>query len=182
MVPIHVQTIHEEHPELSRRNLHRVMRASMLALGVTWVVDLLPEHFVPGARLQFGYAARKDRYLKIKQRQFEAGTVVKGRRVIAGRDTDLVYTGRLREEVLASAQNLMAVYPTRVTIGLVGPAYFTLRPRRASTARLAAEVLAVSRRQVRILAQAAERGFELELRKLARGARLRQVHTTRRAR
>jgi hypothetical protein len=123
------------------------MRSSMRAMGEKWTIDLLPEHFLPSAYGAFGYQTRKPKYLKIKDKEFRIGAIDKrtGRRVIAGADTPLVRTGYLREKLLLS-RNMIRAYPSRVvTIDLVGPAYFTLRPWKSKTTVLIArEVLAVN--------------------------------------
>ena len=91
MIPIRVVTIHDEHPDLSRRELHHVMRASMAAMGVKWAVDLLPEHFGSSAAAKFGYAARTNAWKKRKARDQAAG------RSSGVPHDDLIYTWRLRE-------------------------------------------------------------------------------------
>lgn len=178
MLPIHVQAVHDEHPELVRRELHGVLRVMHAAMGSKWAADLLPEHFEPRAHFVFNYAARTAKWLRRKEALFRAGATVRGRRVIAGRNTDLVFTGFLKDLVLGSASNLIAAYPSRVTIRMIGPAYFTLRPRGKGTARLAREVTASSPRHERILADTGQRGFNGELRRLRQAKRLRKVTTT----
>ena len=76
--------------------------------------------------------------------------------------------------MLDSARYLIAAYPKRVTIKMVGPSYFTLRARSKHTIRLAQEVLAMNDSHRRQLADAADRGFERELARLRRSRRLRK--------
>jgi hypothetical protein len=178
MLPIHVKAVHEEHPELVRRELHNVTRAMHAAMGAKWAGDLLPEHFEPRAHFVFNYAARTGKWLRRKEMLFRMGASVRGRRVIAGANTDLVFTGFLRDLVLGSARQGITAYPSRVKIRMIGPAYFTLRPRGKYTARLAREVTASSPRHEKILAETGQRGFNGELRRLRQAKRLRKVTTT----
>jgi hypothetical protein len=151
------------------------MQASHKAIGVKYAVDLLPEHFGPGARRMFGYAPRTEKWLRFKENAKRFGRVIGGRQVIGGRDDDLVFTGRLRDQVLLSARFNIQAYPSRVTIRMSGPVYFTLRPRGKGTARLAREVLAMSSRHERLLGDAGDRGFNEELRRVRQERRLRKV-------
>lgn len=176
MIPIFVQTINEEHPELSRRQLHTALRAMHQAMGDEWAHNLLPEHFRPAAFRAFGYQARTPKYNAVKLRMFKAGAIDKrtGRRVIAGPETPLVYTGRMREEVLASAT--VRAFPSRVRITMSGPAYFTLRPRNSKTTiRIASEILAMSDRHSKAVSWAGEKGFRQTLGMLRRSGRLKQI-------
>jgi hypothetical protein len=172
MIPIRIESVYDEHPDLSRRELHRVMRAAHRAMGVKWAIELLPEHFEPGAGNVFGYAKRTEKWLRRKERLKAAG------RAEGGREDDLVFTGRLRREVLLTARFNINAYPTRVTIRMSGPVYFTLRPRGKGTVRLAREVLSMSRRHERLIGEAGERGFNAELREVRRSRRLRKVTRT----
>jgi len=171
MIPLRVVTINDEHPDLSRREMHRVCRASHRAIGVKWAVDLLPEHFGQGAGSRFGYEPRTHAWNKRKaalQRQGKA---------VGGYGDDLVFSGRLRDQVLLTARFNIDAYPSRVTIRMSGPAYFTMRPRGKHTRRIAQEILAMNGRHERLLGDAGERGFEQELRKVRQERRLRKVTT-----
>jgi hypothetical protein len=172
MVPIRVITIHEEHPDLSRRELHNVTRAAHGAMGVKWAVDLLPEHFQAGAHNAFGYADRSFKWQRFKEAQVRSG------RADPDAANDLVYQGQLRDDLLRSARNLIRAYPTRVTISLIGPEYFTLRPRRKNTSQITREVLAVNTRHERAIGDAADKGFVAALNAVRRTRKLRHVHTT----
>jgi hypothetical protein len=172
VVPIRLVTVHDEHPDLSRRELHSVTRAAYAAMGIKWAADLLPEHFGAGAGQRFGYAKRTEKYLRRKDILRARGLA------IGGRHDDLLLTGRLRESVLRSARNLIAAYPTRVTITMHGPPYFTLRPRAKHTKRIAEEVLAMNPRHERLIGDAGDRGFNARLRALRASRRMRKVTTT----
>jgi hypothetical protein len=170
-VPIKIVTRHDAHPDLSRREHSGVLRAAMLDMGLKWAVDLLPEHFRKDTQGQFRYAARTEKWKKRKRRLFSLGLAI-------APDTDLVCTGRLREQVLYSARNLVRAFPSRVRIGMFGPKYFTLRGKSAHTIRLAEEVLRVSTGHKRRLADAADGGFNAELRRVRAGRRLRKTVST----
>lgn len=173
MVPIKVKTIHEEHPDLMRKELDRVTRAAHREMGNRWARRLLPEHFAPGARGVFGYAPRTRRWLAKKR-----ALVRMGKADPAAATTDLVFTGRLRDALLRTAPNLVTATPRRTTIRLIGPEYFTLRPRGRRTAQLARDVLAMSARHERLVGDAAESGFNAELSRIRRSRRLRKETTT----
>jgi hypothetical protein len=178
-VPIRIVTIHEEHPDLVRRELHEVTRTAMYAMGRTWAVDLLPEHFEPGAGRIFNYQPRQAKYLRKKNMQFELGLrATTGQPVVGSGGQDLVYTGRLRDALLRTAKNLVRAFPSRVNIDLVGTEYFTDRPRNLARPNLAKEVRIVSPRHERILGEAADRGFETALRAVRRARRARKVTIT----
>jgi hypothetical protein len=90
---IKIVSRYDAHPDLSRREHHNVMRASMLEMGIKWAVDLLPEHFKAGAQGQFNYTARTAAWKTRKRRLFQLG--------LADRAGDrLGLTGRLRDQVL----------------------------------------------------------------------------------
>jgi hypothetical protein len=176
VIPIFVQTVNEEHPELSRRQLTTVLRAMHQVMGDEWAQNLLPEHFRPSAFRAFGYQPRTVKYNAVKMRMFRYGLTDKrsGRKVIAGPDTPLVYTGRLREEVLASAN--VRAFPTRVRITMSGPVYFTLRPYKSKTTiRIANEILAMNDRHSKAVSYAGQRGYVQALGMMRRSGKLKQV-------
>lgn len=182
MIPLQVTTIDDEFPGHTRRELARCAKAGHQAVGELYAQKLLPEHFQVGARSVFGYAARTEKWLRRKERMFQLGAIYRGRKVIAGRNQDLVLTGALREEVTRSAQNNIRAFPSRVTITMrvnkQDVPYFTLRARSGGTARLAREILSDSPRHLRLLGEAFDRGFEAELANLRRARRLRRVTKT----
>jgi hypothetical protein len=171
-IPIRIVTFTQAHPELSKRNHNRVMRAAMAEMGMTWAVDLLPEHFDKAKQGDLGYAPRTAAWQRRKRQLYLLG------RAIAP-DTDLVLTGRLKQNVCWSARNLVRAYPSRCTITMYGPAYFTRRARSKRTGRIADEVLAVNARHKRRLSDAADRGFSREYRQLLRSGQLRKRTATR---
>lgn len=176
MIPLRVVTIDDEHPDLTLREMARCSKAGHQAVGEKYAKDLLPEHFEIGARAAFGYGPRTEKWLRRKQRLFEAGAIVGGRRVIAGRNQDLVFTGLLREQVVSSARQNIRAYPSRVTITMrvdrQEVPYFTFRGRTDRTRRMAREILTDSPRHLRIMEETFDRGFEQELSRLRRSRRL----------
>ena len=173
MVPIKVTTIHDEHPDLVRKELDGCTRAAHLAMGQKWAGSLLREHFEAGAAIAFGHAPRSRGWLTRKRI-----LAAMGKADPAAATTDLVFTGRLRDTLLRTAPHLVIATARSTTIRLIGPPYFTLRPRGRRTAQLAREVLAISPRHVRLIGDAASRGFEQELNAIRRSRRLRKVTTT----
>lgn len=173
MIPIRVVTIHEEHPDLVRRELHEVTRTAHYAMGQVWATQLLPEHFQPSATQAFGYQHRTFKHNKHKRALAAIG------KAEDGGTSPLVTSGRLRRELLR-AKHMIRAFPTRVTIDLVGPNYWKYRrwPRSPDMVR---EVLAMSSRHERIVGEAGDRGFEAALRMVRNSRRARKVTTIGRA-
>jgi hypothetical protein len=171
VVPLKIVTRHDVHPDLSKRAHKEVMRGAMLDVGIKWAFDLLPEHFQKGPQKQFGYAARTEKWKRTKRRLFGVGRAVEP-------DTDLVLTGRLRDQLTFSARRLIRAFPSRVRIGMYGPAYFTKRARSKHTLRILNEVLAMSTRHKQAATDAADSGFNARLRALRAGRRLRKTTST----
>jgi hypothetical protein len=178
MVPIYVTTTNDTDPVLTRRKINEAFRAGHQAMGRLWADKLLHEHFRPSAFRELDYQPRNPTYNKIKDKLFRRGAVIKrtGKRVIAGSDTPLVLTGVLREQVLTSAAANVRAFPSRVTINMSGPVYFTLRPWKSKTTiRIAREVLAVSNRHAQMLSEACQLGYNTALDRLKFSAALRSV-------
>ncbi len=176
MIPIHVKSVHEEHPDLVRRELHEVLRTANYALGRQWAVEMLPKHFEPGAANRYSYQIRKVKYLRRKRVLAALG------RAEDGGMSYLVLRGHLRRALLRTARNAIRAYPTRVTIDLIGPSYFTSRPRRAGRPNLAREVTTVLQSEAKELARTFDQGFTAALRAVRSARRTsRTTRTTRRA-
>jgi hypothetical protein len=172
MIPLRVVTTFDPHPDLVRRELHRVRRAAHRAVGVKWAVEMLPLHFGAGARDRYGYTARTAAWNRRKARLKALGQAQ------GGAGDDLIFRGTLRSQVLMTARFNIRDFPTRVTIRMTGPEYFTLRPRAKHTRRLANEVLLVTARERRELGDTFDQAFNRELRKLRAERRLRKSHRT----
>jgi hypothetical protein len=171
VLPVRIRTVNDRDPELSKRAHSRIMRASMLAVGFKWAWDLLPEHFDKTRQAQFGYAPRTRDWKKKKARLFLLGLAVEP-------DTDLVFTGRLRNMVLHSARNNIRAFPSRCRVTMFGPKYFTLRAQSRHTRRLADEVLAMSPRHRTMLTAAADSGFKDAYRAELQARRMRKTTIT----
>jgi hypothetical protein len=149
--------------EASERARTRALKAAMLAMASTWKEQMLPRHFQPGASTLYGYQPRKPSYLKRKARAGSTARNSYGRSrasftgVAGGGALDLVYTGLLRRRILAGST--VRGYPTRATVSLRGPEYFTLRPRNPERPNLAREILTIADRERATLRAAAETTF-----------------------
>lgn len=172
MIPLRVVTLHDAHPDLSRRELHRVARAAHRSVGVKWAVDILPEHFGQGAGSRYGYTPRTHAWNRRKQQAKRFG------KSEGGYGDDLVFTGELRRQVLQSARFNIDDYPSRVTIRMTGPKYFTLRARSKHTIRIAQEILRYSLRDLRVLGDTFESAFNRELRSVRADRRARKTTRT----
>lgn len=141
--------------DASERAKGRALKASMLAMATLWQREMLPLHFAPGNSQRYGYQHRKPAYLKRKAR---GGSVAKnafGRSrasfsgVAGGGVIDLVYRGLLRRRIIKQSQ--VRGFPTRATVTLVGPDYFTTRPRNPERPNLAREILTIIDRERKVL-------------------------------
>lgn len=171
MVPIKCVTMHDEHPDLMRRELDQVARTAHHGMGYTWASELLPEHFEPSARSIFGYQPRSRGWLRRKAAAAAAG------KIEGNAQTDLVNSGALKRALLR-AKHMVRAYPSRVTVDLVGTSYFIARPRRAGAPNLHREVKAMSPRHDRLVGQAGDRGFEAALKMVRASRRARKVTKT----
>lgn len=104
-----------------------ITRNAYRAVGLYWVAKFLVKHFGPGAGQRYGYQFRTRAYQLRKDRKFAAGQPMSkgGAPVVAGSDTPLVLTGRMKQDVLS--QNVVRGFPTRATVYLYGPQYMTTR-------------------------------------------------------
>jgi len=169
MIPFRVVTTIDPHPDLVRRELHTVRRKAHRAVGLEWAVNMLPLHFGAGAGARYGYTPRTRAWKRRKHADFIRGLSV------GQADDDLVYRGRLREQVLQSARFNIRDFPSRVTIRMSGPAYFTLRARSKHTRRIADEILLVTGGERRRLGDVYDQAHNRELRQLRAARRLRKT-------
>lgn len=149
-VLIHTSLFHEQHPELSKRALNRVTRAANQAMGEYWADNLVKEHFEPAAHFIFGHKNRSLKYRKKKRYLASKGKVQRSGEV------DLVYSGQL-ERYLTGNRHVVRAYPTRVTITMIGPKHWTMRPRNPNRPNLAKEVTTVTGHHERLMAGVADR-------------------------
>lgn len=105
--------------DLSVRAHREVARESYAAMGKFWVQKYLPDHFQPYSRAKYRYQLRTRKYMQRKRALAARGLVRDGGAI------DLVFSGRSRQMLTRPA--LIRGYPTRVTLDLDAPDYFTVR-------------------------------------------------------
>lgn len=138
----------------SKRATNRVFKAIHQELAEYWHSNILKRHWARGASQRYGYQERTSAYRKRKRNLFQRG-------VIARPATDLLLTGRMKENLEQSA-NIRA-YPTRFSVRMYAPAddegydYVAMRPVRAGMPNLGEEVTTVSDDEHRKLAAIAEK-------------------------
>jgi hypothetical protein len=151
------------------------LKAAMLAMATMWQKQYLPMHFLPGNAQRYHYQPRKPKYLQRKMRAGDTTKNAHGRsrasftKVAGGGLIDLVYRGLLRRLILK--QSTVRGFPNRATVYLVGPDYFTLRPRRPERPNLAREILVILDSERKALRFEATTTFYEALRKSPRRGR-----------
>lgn len=148
-----IKTTHSQYPELVRRELGECSRAANRAMAETWIDSgMLKDHFTPTAHYKYGYAQRSRRYMARKTKLAARGIVMDGGR------TDLVFFGRLRR-MLTQIHPLIKAFPSRATVLLFGPEYFSDRPRDPRKPNMGKEVCTTLESQERILAGRGDQAF-----------------------
>lgn len=151
-VAIKVISVTDSAPEeMSRRGLRRASKTAFQAIAEHWQDRMLPSHFRPDARHRYGHQPRSRKYLAKKHALARHGVVQDGGR------SDNVFRGVLRRLLLR--HHVVRAYPTRATINLIGPSYFTTRPRRANMPRQAMELTTINAAEDRTLTQVADRAL-----------------------
>jgi hypothetical protein len=157
--------------DLSKRAQGRAYKVVWALIGLKWVKDFLPRHFTTQATSKYGYKIRTPGTLKKKKQLAQMGKVESGGVV------PLVWFGVLRRALTLYRQR-QSVYPTRVTVHLRGPSYFSTnyKPNRPHYAR---EITTVSADEVHDMNQYA--GHEMRDAALAefKKAKLRKTITVR---
>lgn len=110
-----------------------ITRAAYRAIGLYWVLNMLPRHFEPGAANRYGYEMRSQAYLLRKH-----GTNVGNLRSLGlkrseiythlrrlDNDEPLQLTGYMKRAV--QSQYVVRGFPTRATVILHGPAYMNAK-------------------------------------------------------
>lgn len=164
-LPIYIEFDHRDYPKVRVRQLKEITREAHRSMGLLWATEMLPQHFTERAHFLYGYKPRTQKYLRRKVRLASVGRIEDGGR------SPLVYSGTLRKSALRS-RYLIRAYPTRVTIPVIGPSYFTFRPRRANAPNMGAEVTRVAPSEVRKLSEAARVAFSRKLRQLPAGRKI----------
>jgi hypothetical protein len=118
-----------------RDRWREILRKAFRAVGEFWAMTFAKRHFEPGAAERYHYARRTARYMARKDRQLAAGrSMSKGEpRVIAGSDTPLVLTGRMRDMMLQHV--VIRSFQNHVSVTLLGPAYTNAKLGRGGKAR-----------------------------------------------
>lgn len=153
MIFLRVETFYEQHPTLMVREHRRAIVAGHYSGGQLWADRLLPEHFRPQARSEFGYFERDIKYRRRKIRLAALGIVEDGGR------QDLVKSGATRRAA-AHSRYLVKATAAQVDIPILTPQYITMRPNRFSRRALGLEILAMSPRHERLVENATGRGFD----------------------
>lgn len=164
-LPIYIEFNHGDYPKIRIRQLKEMTREAHRSMGLLWAYEMLPQHFTERGRLLYGYKPRTAKYMKRKIRLAAVGKAEDGGR------SPLVLTGALRRSALRS-RYLVRAYPTRVTIPVIGPSYFTSRPRRTNAPNMGAEVVRVAPSEIKKLTEAARRGFNRKLAQLPAGRKI----------
>jgi hypothetical protein len=151
-----VEIFHTQHPELMKREHKHAVRHGMYAGAQLWAERLLMEHFLPGARSEFGYAERTVKYKRRKIRLAAIGAVEDGGR------QDLVATGNTRRAARRSRYMVKATDKV-ATVSVVVPSYIQRRPNRNARQALALEILVLSERHTRLVTNETDRGFNRKL-------------------
>lgn len=159
MIFLRVETFYEQHPGLMVREHRRAIVAGHFAGGQLWADRLLPEHFQPSARAQFGYFERDIKYRRRKIRLAQLGLVEDGGR------QDLVKSGATRRAARHS-RYLVKATAAAVDIPILAPRYITMRPNRYSRRALGLEIVAMSPRHEKLVENATGRGFDREHRNI----------------
>lgn len=147
-----IQYMDDQPPDVMKRQLKELTRYANQAMGELWSTQMLKEHFQPHARLVYKHQQRKWRYRRIKEELASVGEVEDGGRL------DSVYEGLLRRSLLRRRHAVKA-FPERVTIDMIGPSYWTERPRNTKQPPLAKEVTRVTRAEEDRLAKRADEAF-----------------------
>jgi hypothetical protein len=99
--------------QLSKRALNRALKKATQAAGEIHHQKIIPDHFEPNAKYTHDYTPRTKGY-SIAKANSGHGTA------------DLVWSGASRDAFLSFAT--VAAYPTRYTVTMQGPNYFTMQP------------------------------------------------------
>ena len=116
MIPYRL-TVTDDRPEgVSIRNWRKISRAAMTKVGVKWHRDFMPKHFASGATRRYGYKRRSKKWREFKQRSPRAA---KGGRA------PLVFEGDAEQ---AARVATIRGFPSRATVNMILPSYFTINP------------------------------------------------------
>lgn len=166
----------------SERAQTSALKAATKAMATKWQRDFMPLHFQTGNSARYGFQPRKPTYLKRKARAGDREKN-KGRnkdrsnasftKVAAGGLIDLVYRGTLRKAILQDTT--IRGFPSRATVYLHGPEYFTTRPRNPARPNLGREILKIINSERAELRAEATLAFNKELNRPRKAGRPKRI-------
>lgn len=144
----------EDGVDLRPRQLSKYTKAAHQEVGYRWQIDMLPRHFTPAARAIYKHRRRSSKYQKRKI----AFAKRRPDLVKMGGLVDNVFSGLFRRLMLKRHQ--VRAYPSRVTVALMGPSYFRVKPKDARHPDKAAEIKTVTPDEAAQLSKHASSAFE----------------------
>ena len=123
MIPLVVKFRDQRPESVTVRDWNKYGRIAHELAGKHGQEVLLPRHFTPEAKGRYAHQQRTRKYLI---RKIKLASIGKAQ---GGGVVDNLFTG-LMQKLLQSTAGL-DVYPSRVTIKMVGPRYLTFRPNRS---------------------------------------------------
>lgn len=132
-----------------KRATRRAMTHAHGAIGKYWQQRILPKHFTAAARHTYHHKPRKP------------GTVARKRR--RGRYIDNVDSG-LAQSIALSSHPVRA-FPTRATVRIPGPKYFTMRRKNPNAVHPVSEILTVIDPEREAMTKIGGEKFEAELKR-----------------
>ncbi len=137
IIPLKIKLEEQKPLDLSIRQWRTVTKSTFAAVGEWWHSTIMPRHFEPGAESRYFYKRRSRVYLRRKARLAAAGQVEEGGKAA------LVFRGDARRALTQFAT--ISAYPTRFTVRMIGPKYFTMTRRDPRLPNLAAETTRLAR-------------------------------------
>lgn len=123
----------------SHRAVNRITKQLYQEIGDFWHEEFLPRHFLPNARNRYRYKDRTLRWRNRKKRAFERGQAKEP-------DTDLVYSGRSRDDL--ADYKFVRAYPTRFSVNMrVATDYFSMRPYKSNHPNMGQETTRVTNKE-----------------------------------
>ena len=141
----------ERPADIGQRTWRTIGRDIHHRVGEYWHKHFLPRHWKRGASTRYGYQARSGKYRRKKAALAKRG-------VAKAPNTDLLFTGRLREAMVDYAD--IRAFPTRFSVSMYGPKYVSMRPKNPSMPNMGAEITATTDSEQQQLADLAEKRME----------------------
>lgn len=111
--------------DVARDAWREIMRTAYRITGLHWVATYLAKHFLPGAGAKYKYRLRSKAYRARKDAKLGKPWRRGGDIVIGGSNRPNVLTGYMMRAI--QSQFIVRGFPTRATVHLLGPSYFTMR-------------------------------------------------------